>query len=309
MGQKPYEGIATFFKGRIESDIKPIQIIGVPYDGSNTGRPGTRLGPNAIRAASTFLTDGAHPEWGIDPQSFISDQSDISISNTDVAKSLKTIEDVAFSMHGGQSIPGRLLTAFVGGDHTITLGTLRAFSRVFPGLKVIHFDAHCDTWADHFGDPIGHGTWVRNAIDEKLIAPTDIIQIGLRSPVDPATKRWLPDQGAQVFSTRDAREFPPNELANVIRSVIGDAPTYLTFDIDVLDPSAAPGTGTPEVGGLSSAFIVDLLRDLMNFKPNIVGMDVVEVSPPHDHAGITALAAAQVLYEVICGRLHAAIPH
>lgn len=288
-------------------DSRPVHIFGVPYDGSNTMRPGPRLAPAAIRDASRFLTDGSHPEFEIDPALFVIDRGDISVSNADVSRSLEQIRSTIIrdiTRPPSERAP-RLLTAFVGGDHTITLPILRAFSRKSWGegqrLRVVHFDAHCDTWADHFGDPIGHGTWVRNAVDEGLVLPVDIIQIGIRSPVDRITRDWLGNQGGTVITAKQARRMGPDEVIRFIRAVCGTDPVYLTFDIDSLDPAHAPGTGTPEVGGLASALVLDILDGIVD--RNIVGMDVVEVSPPFDHAAITALAAAQVLYTVISGRL------
>jgi agmatinase len=311
MGEKPYEGFTTFLKAKAQGheDRPLVHVFGVPYDGSNTFRPGTRLGPEAIRSASRFLTDGAHPEFGIDPAPFIVDRNDITVSNADVDKSLRQITSAVLeelTHAAARERNPRALTAFLGGDHTITLPILRAFSKscgVDPKqLRVVHFDAHCDTWESHFGDPIGHGTWVRNVVDEGVITPENIIQIGIRSPVDPETREWLPSRGGTVISAKQARRMGPDDVVRFIRAVCADAPVYISFDIDCLDPAHAPGTGTPEVGGLASALVLDILDGIVD--RNIIGMDVVEVSPPFDHAGITALAAAQILYSVICGRLH-----
>jgi agmatinase len=299
--EKPFQGFNTFLKAPIRDLSRPIGVVGIPYDGSTSYRPGARFGPNAVRQASAMLTDGLHPDFEIDPRYLMTDWGDIITSNTDVSKSLDQITDAITTDPYLADATKKLL--FIGGDHTISLGILRAISTRPEDLRLIVFDAHCDTWADHFGDPLGHGTWVRNAVEENLIPASSIMQIGLRSPVDVATKKWLPERGGITFSSRETMR-DPGWVENQIRTFCGDHPVYVSFDIDVLDPAYAPGTGTPEIGGLSTMVVLDLIQSLAG--SDIIGMDLVEVNPSYDHAGITSLAAATILWTVasMIGKQH-----
>lgn len=292
--EKPFQGVATFLKSGMYRDKARIGFLGVPFDGATSFRPGCRFGPNAIRQASMMLTDGSHPSFGTYPGYGVTDLGDVVVSNIDVNKSLNQITHYAQNSPFFQDPSKIALVA--GGDHTITTGILRGIAPRFEDLVVLHFDAHCDTWPDHFGDPIGHGTWVRNVIDEKLIKPENIIQIGIRSPCDPDTKNWLPNLGGHVFNARSLRK-NAGTLGRQIKQIIGSKPVYISFDIDVLDPAYAPGTGTPECGGLTSGEAMDILEGLAPYA-NIVGMDLVEVNPSYDPAGITALAGATMLWTV-----------
>jgi agmatinase len=165
---------------------------------------------------------------------------------------------------------------------------------------VLHFDAHCDTWADHFGETHGHGTWLRNAIEEQLVDPTQVLSVGLRSPVDTATRCWLTEQGGINWSARTAANLSPVQMSRSIQNILHkQMPVYLTLDIDCLDPAHAPGTGTPEIGGLTTMWLTEVLDLVFQSKMNWVGMDVVEVSPAHDHSQITALAAATFVWQYL----------
>jgi agmatinase len=200
---------------------------------------------------------------------------------------------------------------WLGGDHSITLSLLRAYRAHFGRpLAMIHFDAHCDTWTSHFDEPSGHGTWVYEALNEQLIDPKLSIQIGIRSAAAPETANYVADQGGLIYTARDLRGMvSATQLAPVLAAVrarlagAGQVPLYLTFDIDCLDPAYAPGTGTPEPGGLSSSQALTLLEELRDL--NWVGMDLCEVAPPYDHAELTSNAAATLIWTYLCGRIAA----
>ncbi|RYD48522.1 MAG: agmatinase, partial [Verrucomicrobiaceae bacterium] len=200
--EKPFQGLATFLKAPVGDLTRPIGVLGVPFDLATSNRAGARGGPNAIRKASMMLTDGMHPLFGIDPSTMITDLGDVPVSNIDLTRSMDQITN-AVEEHGYGITPRRRLLA-MGGDHTITTGILRALAPKNPDLFVLHLDAHCDTWPDHFGEPMGHGTWVRNVIDERLVTPHNFLQVGIRSPVDPETRDWLPMRGGGVFTAREA---------------------------------------------------------------------------------------------------------
>jgi agmatinase len=293
MGVMPFQGPATFLKTPADK-TRPWRFLGLPFDMASSFRPGSALGPNAIRAASMMLTDGEHPVFGVDPCLRVADMGDLALSSADLPKALAQIEAGV-----AQHLDQRLLIA--GGNHLVTLGVLRAMAKRHGPVALIHMDAHCDTWPDHFGDPLGHGTFLRNAVDEGLIEPHASASIGLRSPVDPDTKRWFANKGGLSISAREALRMRSTGLSYAIRDRLRACgwrgkPVYLSFDIDALDPAFAPGTGTPEIGGLDSALALDIVEDLKGF--NLVGADVVEVNPMLDHAQITALAAATILWTV-----------
>jgi agmatinase len=193
---------------------------------------------------------------------------------------------------------------FLGGDHSVTLPLLRAARAQHGELALVHFDAHCDTWQDHFGEPSGHGTWTYEAIAEGLVSPAHTVQIGLRSSGERAAREYVQDQGGLIFTARQLRGLDGVALEPVLASVlerIGQRPCYLTLDIDCLDPAFAPGTGTPEPGGLSSSQLLTLLEGLAPL--NMVGMDCVEVAPAYDHAELTSLAAATCVWTYLCGQV------
>jgi agmatinase len=194
---------------------------------------------------------------------------------------------------------------FLGGDHSVTLSLLRAArARHGEPLACVHFDAHCDTWSDHFGEPSGHGTWTYEAIQEGLISAAHTVQIGIRSPGVRAAREYVAEQGGQIFTARALRGLDGAALGPVlaaIRGRIGDRPCYLTLDIDVLDPAFAPGTGTPEPGGLTSAQVLSFIEGLAGL--NWVGMDCVEVAPAYDHAELTTNAAATFVWTYLCGQV------
>jgi agmatinase len=185
----------------------------------------------------------------------------------------------------------------LGGDHTVTLGLLRALASRRGPLALVHFDAHVDTWPESFGQRYGHGSPFYHAIEEGLVDPRRMVQIGIRSPMDKAVYDWTVGKGVAIIFAEAVHEAGPPATAERIREVIGDAPAYLTFDIDALDPAFAPGTGTPEIGGLATWQAQAIMRRLAGL--NFAGMDVVEVSPPYDVSEITALAGATLAWEYL----------
>jgi agmatinase len=265
-------------------------IAGIPFDLGTTNRSGARFGPAAIRQASRMLVDGDHPHWWIDPAALsVADIGDFRIALGDIPRSLDLIEEQA----GGL----RHLIA-LGGDHTVTLPLLRAAAKRHGGpLALVHFDAHVDTWPDNFGQRYAHGSVFFHAIEEGLVDPKRMVQIGIRSPVAKNVFDWTIAKGVTIIAAQEVHEVGPRAVAERAAAIIGDASTYLSFDIDALDPAFAPGTGTPEIGGLATWQMQAILRRLSGI--HFVGMDIVEVAPPYDVAEITALAAATVVWEYL----------
>lgn len=266
-------------------------IAGVPFDIGTTNRGGARFGPAAIRQASHMLVDGSHPVWRVEPGTFdIADIGNFAIALGEVAASYALIEGQA------EAVAGHLIT--LGGDHGIALPLLRALRRkVGEPLGLVHFDAHVDTWPDSFGQPYGHGSCFYHAVEEGLVDPRRMIQIGIRSPVQNEVMDWTLARGITVLSGQDVHAQGPAAVADTVRRVIGTGPAYLSFDIDALDPAFAPGTGTPEIGGLATWQAQAIIRALKGLDWR--GMDMVEVLPAYDHAEITSLAAATMVWEYL----------
>jgi agmatinase len=289
-------GVPTFatppaFLGIASRDPEAeIVLAGVPLDIGTTNRAGARFGPQAIRRASRMLVDGAHPRGWIDPTALpLADIGDLHILLGDLPASLARIT--------AQAATCRHLIA-LGGEHGITLALLRALRRrgaTAPGLVV--FDAHVDTWPDNFGQPYSHGSVFYHAIEERLLDPRRTIQIGIRSPVQRDVWDWTIGRGVTVLDAEAVHLAGPAAVAARIAEVVGAGPAYLSFDIDALDPSCAPGTGTPEIGGLQSWQAQAILRRLGDL--DFVGMDLVEVAPAYDVAEITALAGATMVWEYL----------
>ena len=270
-------------------------VAGVPLDIGTTNRAGTREGPAAIRRASRMLLDGAHPGFWVDPATIdLADRGDFAIALGDIGASLGLIEAQA-------AAESHLIC--LGGEHGVTLALLRALRRRHARpLGLVHFDAHVDTWPDNFGQTFGHGSVFYHAINENLIDPRRTIQVGIRSPVQREVWDWTVGQGVTILSALDVHALGPQQVAARIRNVVGGEATYLSFDIDALDPAFAPGTGTPEIGGLASWQAQAILRRLAGIR--FIGMDMVEVAPASDVAEITALAAATMIWESLA-LLHA----
>ncbi|WP_158921411.1 agmatinase [Acidisphaera sp. S103] len=287
----PTYAVPSSFLGvsRTDQDAEYV-IAGVPMDIGTTNRSGTRDGPAAIRRASRMLTDGDHPEHWVEPARMaLSDSGDFQLALGDIQGSLAAIQSQAEPI-------GHLIA--LGGEHGITLPLLRALTkRSGQPVALVHFDAHVDTWPDNFGQAYAHGSPFYHAINERLVDPHRMIQIGIRSPVQKDVMDWTLSQGVTVLSAQDVHASSPAAVAARIADVVGDAPAYLSFDIDALDPAFAPGTGTPEIGGLASWQAQAILRKLT--KVRFVGMDIVEVSPAFDVSEITALAAATMVWEYL----------
>jgi agmatinase len=288
-------GIPTFatspaFLGVTRRDREADFVIaGIPLDLGTTNRSGARDGPHAIRRASRMLVDGDHPEFWIDPVTLnLSDIGDLAIALGDIPASLQLIEQQTTGL-------GHLI-AF-GGEHGITLPLLRALSRRVGKLALVHFDAHVDTWPTNFGQVYAHGSVFYHAIEEGLIDPHRTIQIGIRSPVYRDVWDWTIGRGVTILTAQQVHEIGPAAVVQRIRDVIGNAPAYLSFDVDALDPAFAPGTGTPEIGGLATWQMQAILRRLRGIA--FAGMDVVEVAPAYDVSEITALAGATVAWEYL----------
>ena len=266
-----------------------IVVAGIPFDLGTSNRPGARFGPAAIRQASRMLIDGDHPAaWHEPARLDLADIGDFRIAHGDIPGTLAKIAE--------QAEPLSHLVA-LGGDHTVTLGLLRALKKRVGPLALVHFDAHVDTWPESFGLAYGHGSPFYHAIEEGLVDPHRMVQVGIRSPMHRDIFDWTVGQGVTILLAEEVHESGPAAVAERIREVVGDAPAYLSFDVDALDPAFAPGTGTPEVGGLASWQARAILRRLAGL--GFLGMDVVEVSPPYDVAEITALAAATIAWDYI----------
>lgn len=291
MATTPTFALPTTFLGTGCTDPSSrFQIAGIAFDLGVTNRAGARQGPAAIRAASRMLVDGDNPATWRDPAlAGIADIGNFALALGDIAASMALIEAQAAAC-------GHLIA--LGGDHTIALPLLRALAKKQGApLALVHFDAHVDTWPDNFGQPIAHGSVFYHAIVEGLVDPKRMVQIGIRSPVAKEIYQWGQDQGITVITAEDVHLSSPMAVAEQIRAVIGAHPAYLSFDIDALDPAFAPGTGTPEVGGLATWQAMGILKRLGGL--NWQGMDVVEVLPACDVSEITALAAATVAWHYL----------
>jgi agmatinase len=277
-------------------------IAGIPWDGATTNRPGARFGPHDIRRASHMLCDGTHPLFGVSPLALLADAGDLAFPNTSLAAMRAALVPAATRLIARHHV------AWLGGDHSVTLPLLRAYrARLGQPLALVHFDAHCDTWPDHAGEPSGHGTWVYEALQEGLIDPLRTVQIGIRSPALHSIGNYVADRGGIIYTARDLRGLAGSgQLAGTVDAIRermargNHGPTYLSLDIDCLDPAYAPGTGTPEPGGLTTAQVLTLLEDLADL--NWAGMDLCEVAPAYDHAQLTSNAAANFVWTYLCGR-------
>jgi agmatinase len=275
----------------------------VCWDGSTSNRPGARLAPRAIRQASHMLCDGIHPHFNTAPAAALLDHGDLALPNTSLEAMRAAFAQMLPALLAGQHM------VWLGGDHSITLPILRALKqRLGRPVAVLHFDAHCDTWTDHFGEPSGHGTWVYEAMQERLVVNECFTQIGIRSSGEAAARNFVRDQGGLIFTARDLRGLEnPKQLGEVMAAIrqrlqaAGNPPLYLSLDIDCLDPAFAPGTGTPEPAGMSSAQVMTLLEELADLP--FVGMDCVEVAPPYDLAELTANAAASFVWTYLAGQM------
>lgn len=272
-----------------------IAVLGAPFDGGVSFRPGARFGPTAIRQASRHLRPAYHPDLDVAPfrELQVVDAGDIPCNPFDIDSAIGQIHDGASELVRDKH---KLVT--LGGDHTITLGILRAMAAVHGPIAMIHFDAHLDTWDTYFGADRTHGTFMRRAFEEGLLREDASMHVGIRGPL--YDRSDLDDDKRFGFSTVRASDFDRMGVAEVVGLAaqrVGDMPFYLSIDIDVLDPAFAPGTGTPEMGGFTSRELLNLVRGLP--REQMIGADIVEVSPAYDHAEITSLAAATLSYEIM----------
>jgi agmatinase len=271
-----------------------VAVVGVPFDSGTSYRPGARFGPAAVRQGSRLLRPW-HPGLGVAPltEQQVADAGDIACNPFDIAQAIGQIEAAATELLGGA---GHLLA--IGGDHTIAYPLLRATRERFGPVALVHFDAHLDTWQTYFGAPLTHGTPFRRAAEEGLFLEGASLHVGIRGPL--YSSRDLEEDAGLGFSAIDAMQvgrLGADAVADRIRDLAGTAPLYVSIDIDVLDPAHAPGTGTPEAGGLTSRELLGILRGLAGLP--LVGADLVEVSPAYDHAELTAIAAAHLGYELL----------
>ncbi|MFM9859381.1 agmatinase [Pseudoxanthobacter sp. M-2] len=275
-------------------DELDIGLIGVPFDLGVTNRTGPRHGPRQIRDQSSMIRRG-HRVHGTYPfqQANCADVGDAEINPANLHDSLAKIEASV-----GKLVAKGIRPLSAGGDHLISLPLLRAVAKDRP-VGMVHFDAHTDTWDSYFGgEKYTHGTPFRRAIEEGLLDPKRVIQIGIRGSVyDLDDDRWGLEQGIRIIYIEDYFRMGPDAVIAEARRVVGDGPTYLSFDVDGIDPAFTPGTGTPEVGGYTPAEAQKMLRGLRGI--DFVGADVVEVSPPFDQSGNTALVAANLMFEIL----------
>lgn len=291
-----YAGLTTFARlPRIEdvSDFD-VAVVGVPFDTGVTYRPGARFGPSHIRQASRLLRPH-NPLLEVDPfaSQQVVDAGDLAFNPFDISTAIADIERGARELVRDGA---RLVT--LGGDHTIAYPILKAMESVHGPVALVHFDAHLDTWNTYFNSPFTHGTPFRRAGEEGLYLPGRSLHVGIRGSLY-STQDLVSDAelGFAVVRSVDYQRRGLDEIIGEVRGAVGDAPVYVSIDIDVLDPAHAPGTGTPEAGGMTSR---ELLATLQGFDGlNIVGADIVEVSPPYDHAELTGVAAANLAYEFL----------
>jgi guanidinopropionase len=292
-----YMGIPTFMRQKFADNAEGLDIAlaGVPYDGGVSNRPGARHGPREIRNASS-LTRAIHHVTKINPFELcaVADVGDVMFSQVyDVEASMAEIEAFFSAIVKAGAAP---LTA--GGDHSISYPILKALGAERP-LHIVHIDAHTDTWDTFQGSKFHHGAPFRRAVEAGVIDPTSMIQIGIRGAQN-VTEGWdfSIENGMRVIFMEEFTAMGVEAVIAEARRVVGDGPVYVSFDVDGLDPVYAPGTGTPEIGGLTTIEGQALVRGLRGL--NIVGGDVVEVSPPFDPTGNTAMVGATLMYEILC---------
>jgi agmatinase len=277
-----------------EVERADVAILGVPFDSGVTYRPGARFGPIAVRNASRLLR-AYHPGLDVEPFAAqqVADAGDVACNPFSIDEAIGQMEEHARALRSGVD---RIIS--IGGDHTIALPLLRALRESRGPLALVHFDAHLDTWDTYFGAAYTHGTPFRRAWEEGLLLEDRSIHLGIRGPLFSPTD--LDDDarfGFRIVTALDVLSDGFAAAAERIRARVGDAPAYVSIDVDVLDPAFAPGTGTPEAGGMTSRELLGILRGLRGV--DVAGADVVEVSPPYDHAEITAVAASHVIYELV----------
>ena len=288
--ENAFGGSTSFLRRRYTKDLSDVDIAitGVPFDQAVTNRPGARFGPRAIREASTLQTFDPPYGWDFDPMQELNivDYGDLAFDYAKVQEFPSLLEQHIFKI-----LENDVSTIVLGGDHFITYPILKAyFEKLGEPLSLLQFDAHSDTWPDEDEDRIDHGTMFYKAVKSGIIDPTASVQVGIRTTNEDTL-------GVNIIDAREVHETGPVKVAKKIKSILGERPTYLTFDIDCLDPAYAPGTGTPVAGGLTSAQALGIIRGLGDL--NFIGADVVEVAPAYDHAEITAILAATIAHDYL----------
>jgi agmatinase len=291
-----YAGPSTFARLPELRDVPrcDVAIVGVPFDAGTSYRPGARFGPQAIRQASRHLRTQFHPAYGTEPfmEQQVADAGDIACNPFNIAEAVAQIQSAATDLLGRV---GGIIS--MGGDHTIALPLLRAVNQQVGPVALVHFDAHLDTWDTYFGAPDTHGTVFRRAGEEKLFLDHASMHVGIRGPLYSRDDlKRDEDLGFKIVHCDEFESDGIDKVVERIRKRVGDHPLYLSIDIDVLDPAHAPGTGTPEIAGMSTRELLNVLRGLAGLR--IASADVVEVAPAYDHAELTSLAAATVIYEI-----------
>ena len=292
-----FAGIRTFMRAPHVTELAGVDAVvyGIPFDTATSYRSGPRFGPEAIRSASALIRP-YNPAFGVDVVEALSivDYGDVPVSPGDTERTYRQIEETLAPL-----VDAGVFVAAMGGDHSITLAELRALAPKHGPLALVQLDSHGDTWEQYFGQKFFHGTTFKRAAEERLIDPHRSVQAGMRGSLYGAAD--IDDaraMGFSVLSTDELRDLGPARYGELVLETVGDRPVFLSFDIDFLDPAFAPGTGTPEVGGFSTAEALAFLRALRGIK--LAGCDVVEVAPPYDGPGnVTALAAANVLYDLL----------
>lgn len=298
--EQPFSGIATFGRRPCRRDLTDcdVAVLGIPFDSGTTYRSGARFGPRAIREQSLLLW-GYHPTLAVAPfeKLRVIDYGDVNVIPVDIQATHAAIEATA-----GTIIRSGPMLLAIGGDHSVTLPLLKATAARHGPLAVVHFDAHLDTWSEEFaGHPVSHGTGFRRALEAGVIDRSAYIQVGLRGPtLGPTDYADAQSLGAYQLPIDAVMAAGIDATLAEIRRRVGQRPLYVSLDIDCVDPAFAPGTGTPEVGGLTSWQLQQLLRGLRGL--NLVGGDVVEVAPAYDPTGITAILAANLLFEMLALR-------
>ena len=294
---EPFHGIPTFLRLPASRELEGVDvaIVGIPFDSGTSYRSGTRFGPRKIRESSLMIW-GFNRVLNISPtkELKIVDYGDVGVIPVDIRATMEKITKDTKNI-----LDQDVKVLALGGDHSISLPLLRAHAAKYGELAVIHFDSHPDTWDEEFdGQPYSHGTPYRRAIEEKLIDPNAYIQVGIRGPISEAADiTETEEMGVNIQTIEKVLDGGIPAAIDEIHKTIGDRPVYVSLDIDAVDPAFAPGTGTPEVGGLSSYQILQLVRGLQGL--NIVGFDLVEVSPPYDHSEITSILAANLAFEFL----------
>jgi agmatinase len=293
-----FVGVPTFMRLPIQTDPHQLDValVGVPFDGGTSYRSGSRFGPREVRVQSALIRN-YNPVLHIDPfeELQIADYGDIDVNPLSIADTFKIIQQRITQIVAAGALPFS-----IGGDHSISLPILRVLAKKYgyKTLGLIHLDSHTDMWNEYFGTKFSHGTTFRRAIEENLLDPSKIIQIGIRGQLyDKNDLNFNKTHGVTVLSVEDVLEQGIPFVSNTIRN-LATGKFYLSFDIDVVDPAYAPGTGTPQVGGLTSFQVLQLIRGMTGV--DFVGVDLVEVSPPYDSVGITSLLAANLMFEILC---------